>query len=153
MKDEKVEQDAAPTEVDRFSVTASGVSPEPASQGIRTHDVEEHWTPFLGPTAMLFARRCDHLLSNLKNGEQSITVNIRKWAELLGVYPEEIIAAKHRLMRYGLAVWEAKGSVLSLHRNWPPVPAAIQTPEHRGVLLAIPDIVPLELPALPAVPA
>lgn len=127
-------------QLDRFTVVASGVSPEPASQGIRTHDVEENWTPFLGPTAMMVARKCDHQLSNLKDGQSSIAVIVTRWAESLGVFPEEILAAKNRLLRYGLAEWEEKGHILSLHRNWPPVPAAIRTPEHRAMLLSIPDL-------------
>ena len=32
------------------------------------------------------------------------------------------------------------GPVLSLKRHWPPVPDSIATPEHRALLLAIPDL-------------
>ena len=129
-----------PNLLDRFTVVASGASPEPASQGIRTQAVEEEWTPFLGPAAMMLARKADTQLSNLKDGAQSVAVIVTRWAEALGVFPEEILAAKNRLLRYGLATWEEKGHILSLHRSWPPVPAAIRTPEHRAVLLSIPDL-------------
>lgn len=133
--------------LDRFTVTASAANPEIGSQGVRTQYVEDAWLPFLGPAALLFARKCDHALSNLQNGQQSVAIIVSRWAEVLGVYPEEVIAAKNRLLRFGLATWEDKTTVLSLHRHWPAVPAAIMTPEHRALLLSISDIA---LPALPA---
>ena len=126
--------------VDRFSVTAAAGGPSPMSEGVRSAYVEDQWLPFLGPAALLFARRCDNMLASLKDGQQSIAVLVHRWASDLGVYPEEVIAAKNRLLRFGLAEWEPKGNVLSLCRHWPPVPAAIATPEHRALLLAVPDI-------------
>jgi hypothetical protein len=126
--------------LDRFSVTAADGGPSPMSQPVRSAYVEEAWLPYLGPPALLFARKCDHLLAHLKDGQQSVAVLVNRWADALGVYPEQILAAKHRLVRFGLAEWEPKGNVLRLHRHWPPVPAAIATPEHRAVLLTVPDL-------------
>ena len=134
-----------PVTIDRFTVTAAAGGPSPMSEGVRSAYVEDHWLPYLGPAALLFARRCDNLLATLKDGQQSIAVLVHRWASDLGIYPEEVVAAKNRLLRFGLATWEEKGNVFSLYRHWPPVPAAIATPEHRALLLAVPD---LPLPAL-----
>ena len=90
----------------------------------------------------MFARRCcDQMLSQLKDGAQSISVIVGRWAEALGMlYPEQVVAAKNRLVRFGMATWDTKTGVLHLKRHWPPVPEAIATPEHRAMLLAIPDL-------------
>jgi hypothetical protein len=162
--DETAAESTPTSHLDRFTVIASAVSPEPASQGIRTQSVEAEWTPYIGPTAMLFARKLDHALSNLKNSERHISVIVHRWAADLGVYPEEIIAARNRLIRWAFATWEDKGNIMSLNRNWGPVPACVKTPEHRAVLMAIPDIVfpvasgiadpdATPYPMLPALPA
>ena len=134
-------------QVDRFTVTASNDTPDVASQGIRSPYVEDAWLPFLRPTALLFARRCDIMLSMLQDGHSSISVIVARWAESLGVYPEEIIAARNRLIRFGFATWD--GTKLTLRRYWPPVPEAINTPAHRAALMAIPDVVMPEL--MPAI--
>lgn len=131
--------------LDRFAVTTADGGPTTMSESVRSAYVEEAWLPYLGPTALIFARRCDAKLATLKDGQQSITVHITKWGEAMGCYPEEVVAAKNRLMRFGLAVWEPKGNMLGLLRHWPPVPPAITTPEHRQLLLAVPDIAPAEL--------
>ena len=128
-----------PKVLDRFTVIAATQGPTPTSESVRSPYVEEFWLPFLGPCALLFARKCDVMLANLKNGEQSVSVNIRKWGDALGVYPEEIVAAKNRLLRFGLATWEEKGYALALKRHWPAVPEAIATPEHKSVLLSLND--------------
>ena len=126
--------------IDRFSVTAADALPDTASQSVRSSYVEEAWLPFLRPTALLFARRCDELLSSLHDGQQSVAIIVARWSEALGVYPEEILAARNRLIRFGFASWD--GTVMSLKRHWPIVPAAIQTPEHRAALMSIPDFLP-----------
>ena len=125
--------------LDRFTVVASSQGSTPMSESVRSGYVEEAWLPLIGPTALLFARRCDHLLAHMKDGEKSVSVNIRKWAEALGVYPEEVLGAKNRLLRFALAVWEEKGNVLHLHRQWPPVADALITPKHKSALLSLQD--------------
>jgi hypothetical protein len=130
-----------PAVLDRFTVTTADGGPTPLSQPIRSAYVEECWLPFLGCEALMFARKCDEKLSRLKDGAQSFNVMIATWASDLGMlYPEQVIAAKNRLIRFGLATWGDKAPVLSLKRHWPPVPEAIATPEHRALLLAIPDL-------------
>ena len=126
--------------LDRFTVTASQTKPDVGSEGIRSAYVEEAWLPYLGPSALLFARRCDAALATLQDGAKSVAVIVARWAEALGIDNEEVVAAKNRLVRFGLARWDAKSTVLDLHRHWPAVPAAITTPEHRSILLAISDL-------------
>ena len=136
-------EDQAPTTpvLDRFSVTAADSGPTPLSESVRSTYVEECWLPFLGCEAVMFARRCDQMLSQLKDGAQSISVIVSRWADSLGMlYPEQVVAAKNRLVRFGMATWDPKTGVLSLKRHWPQVPEAIATPEHRKLLLAISDL-------------
>lgn len=125
--------------VERFTVVSSEDNPNIASQGIRSPYVEQEWLPYLRPTALLFARRCDEMFAKPDDGHQSVAVIVSRWADSLGVFPEEIIAARNRLIRFGFATWD--GNKLTLRRYWEPVPEAIKTPEHRAALLAIPDIV------------
>ena len=136
--------DRAPVPIlDRFTVTAASGAPNPLSQPVRSAYVEESWLPYLGCEAVMFARRCDEKLSSLKDGAQSVAVIVSRWAEALGMlYPEQIIAAKNRLVRFGMATWDAKSGILALNRHWPPVPEAIATPEHRMLLLGLPDLPP-----------
>jgi hypothetical protein len=126
--------------IDRFTVVAASIGPDPLSQPVRSAYVEDAWLPYLGPCALLFARRLDHMLANLQDGHQSVSVLVHRWASDLGVYPEEVLAAKNRLLRFGLATWEAKGNQFALLRHWPPVPAAIATPEHRALLVGLADL-------------
>lgn len=126
--------------LDRFTVTAADGGPGPLTESVRSAYVEEAWLPYLGCEALMFARRCDQQLSQLKDGAQSIAVIVSRWASDLGMlYPEQVIAAKNRLIRFGMATWGDK-TVLHLKRHWPQVPDAIATPEHRALLLAIPDL-------------
>lgn len=134
-----------PPTLDRFTVVATDTTPGVDTYPVRSPYVEDEWLPYLGPAALLFARRCDHALSSLTEGHQSIAVLVHRWAEALGVYPEEVVAARNRLLRFGLATWEPKGNIMGLDRHWPPVPAAIATPEHRPVLLGLSDM-PLLVP-------
>jgi hypothetical protein len=131
---------AVPPLLDRFSVTAASGGPDPLSQPLRSAYVEENWLPYVGPTALLFARRCDNILSALKDGQQSLSVIVSRWASDLGIFPEEVVGAKNRLVRWAFATWDDKTGMLSLKRHWPPVPPCITTPEHRALLLAVPDL-------------
>ena len=134
-------EDQAPAVLlDRFSVTAADTGPTPLTESVRSPYVEECWLPYLGCEALMFARRCDQQLSQLKDGAQSIAIIVTRWADALGmIYPEQVLAAKNRLVRFGMATWDDK-NVLALKRHWPQVPDAIATAEHRKLLLAIPDL-------------
>lgn len=123
-------------DIRRFTITAKEEQPDSTSQRVRSEYVEEAWLPYIGPTALLLARRMDLALSNA--GKSAVVV--AQIAEGLGVYPEEIIAACHRLARYGLAEWSERDPTLYLSRYWPKVPAAIQTKMHRQALLSLPDV-------------
>lgn len=126
-----------PREIRRFTVTApADESPRAGDERVSSQYVEEAWLPYIGPTAYLLARRIDHALASM--GKHA--VEVRKMSELLGVYPEEIIAACHRLCRYGLATWADRDPTLYLSRYWPQVPAAITTEAHRKALMSLPDI-------------
>jgi hypothetical protein len=131
------EQPVVDTTPRKFTITApEGEAPTPDSERVRSEYVEECWLPYLGPTALLLARRIDLTLSS----QNKSALGVEKVAEALGVYPEEIIAACHRLVRYGLANWSDRDPMLLLHRHWPKVPAAIATPPHRRALMALPDV-------------
>ena len=119
-----------------FTITGDVRTNELANHRIRSEYVEEHWLPFIGPTAMLFARRCDLTLTH----DNKAAVPISKWAESFGVTYEDLLSAVRRLIRYGLATWVERDSTLLLRRHWPSVPEAITTPEHKAVLTGLPDI-------------
>jgi hypothetical protein len=121
----------------KFMVTTEDDDkPEPSSERIRSDYVEKDWLPYLGPTAILLARKMDILLAT----DKKITFDADRWAGQMGVTVDEMIAACHRLVRYGLARWGDKDPLLILRRHWPQVPAAIKTNLHRRVLLALPDL-------------
>lgn len=121
----------------RFTITATeGESPTSDSERVRSEYVEAEWLPYLGPTALLLARRIDLALTT-SNKE---ALGVEKVAAELGVYPDDITAACHRLVRYGLATWSKRDPMLLLNRHWPKVPAAITTPPHRRALMALPDV-------------
>lgn len=124
------------TERRRFTLTTrDGEAPTAGSSRVRSEYVEEAWLPFLGPAALTFARRADLALST----QSSCGVEVARWAQTLGMEPEELLAAANRLARYGLAEWMGDNFVLS--RHWPPVPAAITTVPHRAALIALEDVV------------
>jgi|SRR5262245_2368846 len=126
-----------PREIRRFTITApADESPVAGSERVRSEYVEEAWLPFIGPTALLLARRIDLALAT--NGKSAM--DVKGLSSSLGVYPEEIIAACHRLARFGLAAWSERDPTLTLSRYWPHVPAAITTPQHKAALMALPDI-------------
>jgi hypothetical protein len=120
----------------RFTLTTrDGETPAMGTSRVRSEYVEEAWLPFLGPNALLFARRADLALST----QSSCGVEVGRWATSLGMQPEELMLAANRLARYGLAEWAGDSFVLS--RHWPPVPAAITTEPHRAALIALEDAV------------
>jgi hypothetical protein len=111
-------------------------NPGPSTERIRSDYVETHWLPYLGPMAILLARKIDLLLST----DHKATADVDRWAGQMGVTAEEVLAGCHRLVRYGLARWGDREPMLIVTRHWPHVPVAIQTPLHRRVLINLPDV-------------
>jgi hypothetical protein len=126
-----------PKELRRFTITGiEGEKQGLGSERVRSDYVEREWLPYLGPTAIVLARRVDLILQT----ENKSALDVAKWAELMGVAPDELVAACHRLVRYGLAVWGERDPMLSMSRWWPQVPMAIRTEPHRQALTNLPDI-------------
>ena len=125
----------------RFTITGvEGERPGPGQERVRSDYVEQEWMPYLGPVTICLARRIDLILAT----EHKYAIDVPKWAEQMGISPGDLLAACHRLVRYGLATWSDRDPMLSMARYWPPIPAAIQTPRHRQVLISLPDV---EVPA------
>jgi hypothetical protein len=121
----------------KFMVTTENDdSPGPDTERIRSEYVEKDWLPYLGPAAILLARKIDLLLTT----DHKITFDAERWAGQMGITVEDMLAACHRLVRYGLAKWGTKDPLLIISRHWPHVPAAIATPLHRRVLMQLPDL-------------
>jgi hypothetical protein len=123
--------------IERFSVCAHLDGPDPMSHPLASPYVETHWTPYIGPTALLLARRID---AQLKDNTQTVAVIVARWASDLGVYPEELVGARNRLVNWAFADNDPKTNMLSLRRHWPPVPLCVTTEAHRALLLAVPDL-------------
>ena len=120
-----------------FTITSmEGEKPGVDTHTINSEYVEHEWLPFLGPCALLFARRVNFLLTT--DGKNA--VGIKAWSELLGVQQDEILLAANRLIRFGLATWSDRDKTFLISRHWPSVPMAIKTPQHRAVLLDLPDV-------------
>ena len=113
-----------------------GEKPTPDSHRVGSEYVEHEWLPYLGPTALLLARRIDWLMTT--DGKNA--VDVHKWAEMLGVGQSDILLGANRLIRFGLAGWSERDKTLLLSRHWPSVPIAISTPQHRTILLDLPDV-------------
>ena len=125
------------TPIRRFTITSmEGERPSAESHRVNSDYVEAEWLPFLGPTALLLARRVDHLLHT--DGKNQIDVH--RWAVDLGVRQADILLAANRLIRFGLAAWSERDKTLIMTRHWPNMPAAICTLQHRAVLMDLPDI-------------
>jgi hypothetical protein len=125
-----------PRPLARFTVAAlAHEGQEPAQNMVRSEYVEENWTAYVGPIAILLARKLDQVLSR----ENKTAVQVKVLAQQLGVEEVEILQACHRLVRFGLAGWSHRDPTFYLARRWPAVPAAILTPQHREALLALPD--------------
>ena len=123
--------------IKRFTITSiEGEKPTGDSHRVSSEYVEHEWLPYLGPTALLLARRIDWLMTT--DGKNA--VDVKAWAQMLGVSQTEILLAANRLIRFGLAEWSERDKTLLLSRHWPTVPIAIQTVQHRAVLLDLPDV-------------
>lgn len=125
-----------PQPLRHFTITAAELrNGEVSNHRIRSDYVEEHWLPFVGPNAMLFARKCDLILSH----DNKAAVRIAAWANGFSIDEDALMKSIHRLIRYGLANWSARDTTLLLLRFWPTVPTAILTSEHAAVLRSLPD--------------
>jgi hypothetical protein len=113
-----------------------GEKPGPDTHRVSSEYVEHEWLPFLGPNALVLARRIDFILTT--DGKNA--VDVHKWADLLGVRQDDILLAANRLIRFGLASWSERDTTLLMSKHWPSVPMAIKTLQHRAVLLDLPDI-------------
>ena len=120
-------------EVRNFTITAMENSSE---GGFALKQVEEEWLPYLGPTTLVLARKIDGILAT----ENKYAINVPKWADAMGVSPNELLTACHRLVRYALATWGDRDPTLFVVRKWPNVAAAMKTPAHKAALIALPDI-------------
>ena len=121
----------------RFTITLmEGEKPGPDTHRVTSEYVEHEWLPFLGPNALMLARRIDYILTT--DGKNAVDIN--KWADLLGIRQGDVLLAANRLIRYGLAHWSGRDSTLLMSKHWPPVPTAIKTPQHRAILMDLPDV-------------
>ena len=102
---------------------------------VRSEYVENNWTAYVGPVAVMLARKLDAILAH----ENKTAVIVKRLAAELGVEDVEILRACGRLVRFGLAAWSNRDPTLYLARRWPAVPAAIATPQHREALLNFDD--------------
>jgi len=128
---------AEPRTPRKFMVTTEDDdNPGHDTERIRSDYVETQWLPYLGPMAILLARKIDLLLTT----DHKITFDVDRWAAEMGVTAEEVLAGCHRLVRYGLAKWGHKDPLLIVTRHWPHVPVAIQTMPHRRVLMSLPGV-------------
>src|SRR5262245_48873645 len=121
----------------RFTITSmEGEKPGVDTHRVGSEYVEHEWLPFIGPAALLLARRIDWLLTT--DGKNQ--VDIHKWGEMLGVPQQQVLLAANRLIRFGLASWSDRDKCLIMSRYWPSVPMAIRTSQHRAVLMDLPDV-------------
>ena len=134
--------------IERFSVCAHSTAPTRCPTRCPSPYVEEQWLPYIGPTALIFARRCDAIL---KDNTQTVAVIVHRWATDLGVYPEELLAARDRLINWAFAELDPKSGMMSLRRHWPPVPLCVTTPVHRHCCSPSPTCRPSSRPRWRAV--
>ena len=126
-----------PPQPRKFTITSpEGETPGGEHERVRSDYVEDSWLPYLGPAAVLLARRIALILET----EHKAQLDVDKWGKWLGLPGDDVLAACHRLVRYGLAVWGDRDPMLTMQRFWPRVPPAISTPPHRAVLTALPDV-------------
>ena len=97
--------------------------------------VEDNWLAFIGPIALLVARRMDNALVN---GATNAGCNVKQWSVEMGITADQLMAACNRLERFGLGEWHGDQTFL-IRRHWPTVPLAILTPRHRQALLSLAD--------------
>jgi hypothetical protein len=131
-----LERTPTPTPLRRFTITGiEGETPDAGAHRVRSEYVEDAWMSYLGPVTITIARRFDLILST----EHKYGIDVPKWADQLCITGDDLMAACHRLVRWGLAHWSDRDPMLSMARYWPQVPAAIRTPRHRQVLIGLPD--------------
>ena len=124
------------SELPRFTVTSDQEHPHHHSlegHRVTSEYVEDNWIAFIGPVALVLARRLDRRLGY----EHRVAVETARWCDSLGVTPAELLVGVNRLVRYGLAEWGDGENHLRLHRIWPVVPAAISTAPHKAALSAL----------------
>lgn len=127
-----IEEDAT---IKRFQFGAlPNDMPNVTTHKVRSEYVEEEWLTFIGPAALLTARRMDQQLATATTQG----CEVKAWARTLGVTPVELLAALNRLARFGLGEWHGDQTFL-LRRHWPTVPVAILTPPHREALMSLAD--------------
>jgi hypothetical protein len=120
----------------RFTFAAFPIDTSQINQHkVTSQYCEDEWLKYIGPIALLVARRMDnHLAANASSG----AVLVKEWARTMGVDSEEVVKGLNRLARYGLGEWKSDAEFL-LRRHWPTVPLAIATPPHREALIALAD--------------
>jgi hypothetical protein len=128
---EKLHEQSTPR---RYTVT--GIEGDRMWERVQSAYCEDAWLPFLGPTALVLARRLDARLAS----EARVAVEVGRWADALGVEPDDVVTAFHRLLRYGLAEPGEGENHFRLLRHWPTVPPAITTMPHRTALMALKDL-------------
>ena len=106
----------------------------PLTHKVRSEYIEDAWLAYIGPTALLLARRMDQILAS----STTQGVETKVWAQHMGVSGDELISALNRLERFGLGEWNGETNFL-MRRHWPEVPLAIRTPKHRELLLSLSD--------------
>lgn len=127
-----------PKQLTRFSVAAlAHEGEELAHHMVRSEYVEENWTVYLGPVAVMLARKLDSQLA--KDTKQRTATQVKHLAIGLGVEDDDVRKACKKLVDYGLAAWSERDSTYYLARRWPAVPTAIRTERHREALLSLPD--------------
>jgi hypothetical protein len=119
----------------RFNFGPTPIDTQPTgAHKVRSEYVEEQWLAYIGPTALLVARRMDNALSTVTTQG----CNVSQWSKEMGITPEELMRALNRLARFGLGEWQGDQTFL-LRRHWPSVPLAIATQVHREALLTLAD--------------
>src|SRR5262245_15182840 len=98
------------TPLDKFTLGALP-SDDPSGYKVRDSYNEENWITYIGPVALIVARKMDVILSS--NNTQGVVA--KRWAAQLGVTVEEFTIAVHRLARYGLGEWQGQSFLLRRH--------------------------------------
>src|SRR5262245_43645230 len=74
------------SELTRFTVTSDQDNPHQhtlVDHRVRSEYVEDNWLPFIGPVALILARRLDSRLGY----EQRVAVETARWCEAIGIEP------------------------------------------------------------------
>lgn len=92
--------------------------PKPADGDVfpvSDHYPDTFWTPLLGPTAMLAARRLDLLLDDWDR----LDLDVDDFGEHLGVSGDVIRRGLRRLTMFRVADLSLDGQTLQMRRRWP----------------------------------